>query len=77
MVVAKILDADKPNIGYDVLTKQFVDMIEAGIIDPTEVVVNEVQNAASVSGLLLTTDALIVEEPEEKHACAQPQMPMM
>ena len=77
MVVAKILDADKPNVGYDVLTKQFVDMIEAGIIDPTEVVVNEVQNAASVSGLLLTTDALIVEEPEEKHACAQPQMPMM
>ena len=77
MIVAKLLDTNDANCGYDVLTKKFVNMIEAGIIDPTEVVVNEVQNAASVSGLLLTTDALIVEEPEEKHACAQPQMPMM
>ena len=77
MIVAKLLDTNDANCGYDVLTKKFVNMIEAGIIDPTEVVVNEVQNAASVSGLLLTTDALIVEEPEEKHACAQQQMPMM
>lgn len=77
MIVAKLLDTNDVNCGYDVLTKKFVNMIEAGIIDPTEVVVNEVQNAASVSGLLLTTDALIVEEPEEKHACAQQQMPMM
>ena len=77
MIVAKLLDTNDANCGYDVLTKKFVNMIEAGIIDPTDVVVNEVQNAASVSGLLLTTDALIVEEPEEKHACAQHQMPMM
>ena len=41
-------------------------MIEDGVIDPAEVVVNEIQNAASVAGLLLTTEALIVDEPEEK-----------
>ena len=41
-------------------------MLEAGIIDPTEVVVNEVVNAASIAGLLLTTEALVVEEPADK-----------
>ena len=43
-----------------------VDMIEAGIIDPAEVVTNEITNAASVASLLLTTDALVVDEPEDK-----------
>ena len=54
-------------------------MLDAGIIDPTDVVVNEIQNASSVAGLLLTTEALIVEEVKESHncGCAQPQMPMM
>ena len=48
-------------------------MVEAGVIDPAEVVVNEVQNSASIGGLLLITDCLIVDEPEEKKT--EPQMP--
>ena len=54
-------------IGFNAMTKQYVDMIEDGIIDPTDVVVNEVQNASSIGGLLLTTDCLIVEEDAPKN----------
>lgn len=53
-------------IGFNAITKQYVDMVEDGIIDPTDVVVSEVQNASSIGGLLLTTDCLIVEEEEPK-----------
>lgn len=66
LIVAKLLENDTDKEGYDVLTKQFVDMSAAGIIDPTEVVVNEVQNAVSVASLLLTTECLICEMPEPK-----------
>ena len=78
-VVNKILDSNESNYGYDALHGQYVNMLDAGIIDPTDVVVNEIQNASSVAGLLLTTEALIVEEVKESHncGCAQPQMPMM
>ena len=65
MVVAKINEMDDGK-GYNVMTKNYVDMIDDGIIDPTEVVINEIQNAASVSGLLLTTDCLITDYVEEK-----------
>jgi chaperonin GroEL len=54
------------NCGYNVVKKTFVNMVEDGIIDPAEVVINEVQNASSVSGLLLTTDCLSVEMPDDK-----------
>lgn len=73
LIVGKIGEGDSGN-GYNVLTKEFVDMIEDGVVDPAEVVINEIQNAASVSGLLLTTDCLIVEEPK-KAAASVPQMP--
>lgn len=73
LIVGKIGEGDFGN-GYNVLTKEFVDMVEDGVVDPAEVVINEIQNAASVSGLLLTTDCLIVEEPK-KAAAAVPQMP--
>ena len=80
-ILNKILENDNtPNAGYNVVTGQYVDMIQDGILDPTEVVINEVQNASSIAGLLLTTDALIVEEPAEKGqncSCQQSQMPMM
>ena len=80
-ILNKILENDNtPNAGYNVVTGQYVDMIQDGILDPTEVVINEVQNASSIAGLLLTTDALIVEEPAEKGqncSCQQNQMPMM
>ena len=73
LIVGKIGEGTNGN-GYNVLTKEFVDMIEDGVVDPAEVVINEIQNAASVSGLLLTTDCLIVEEPK-KVAATVPQMP--
>ena len=73
LIVSKISEG-KTGHGYNVLTKEFVDMVEDGVVDPAEVVVNEIQNAASVSGLLLTTDCLIVEEPKKINAAAQ-QMP--
>lgn len=56
--------------GFDAKNGQFVDMIKAGIIDPAKVVRSALQNAASIAGLLLTTEALIVEVPEEKKADA-------
>lgn len=62
-IVDSIYSNENPNYGYNVLKKSFVDMIEDGIIDPTEVVVNEIVNAASIASLLLTTKCLVVEEP--------------
>jgi chaperonin GroEL len=57
-------------VGYDALTDTYVDLMEAGIIDPTKVSRTALQNAASVAGLLLTTEALVTEIPEEDHAAA-------
>ena len=67
-VVQKLLDSQEysANTGYDVLTNKYVNMVESGIIDPTEVVLNEIQNAASIAGLLLTTECLIVDEQLDK-----------
>ena len=72
--MAFILDAGQ---GFNVISKKYVDMIEDGIIDPTEVVVNEIQNAASVGGLLLTTDCLIVEEDKDNANCQCTSQPGM
>ena len=58
--------------GFDAETLEYVDMIEAGIIDPTKVERVALQNAASVASLLLTTEALITDIPEEKPAAAPP-----
>lgn len=65
------------SIGYNVLTKSYVDMVEDGIIDPTDVVVSEIQNSASIGGLLLTTDCLIVEEEHKANTIGQNVSPMM
>lgn len=75
LIVGKLLERETPsNTGYNVLKKEFVDMISDGIIDPAEVVINEIQNSASVAGLLLTTEALIADEPEPAPKTAQPVM---
>ena len=68
LIVEKIKEKHKenPNVGFNALTGEFVDMFEAGIIDPTKVVRSAIQNAASVSGLLLTTEAVVVEIKEQK-----------
>src|SRR5467141_2083096 len=72
VVVGKLLDANDPNQGYDAQTGEYVDMVRAGIIDPTKVVRLALQNAASVAGLLVTTEAMIAEKPEKK---PMPSMP--
>ncbi len=61
---------NRGNIGFDAKTGEFVDMIEAGIIDPAKVVRSALQNAASIAGLLLTTEAIIADIPEEKKETA-------
>ncbi len=60
------------NIGYNVLTEQFEDMIKAGIIDPAKVTRSAVQNAASIAAMILTTEALITDVPEPKTAAMPP-----
>jgi len=63
------------NIGYNVLTEEYVDMIEAGIIDPAKVTRGGLENAASIAAMILTTEALITELPEENPMPAAPPMP--
>jgi chaperonin GroEL len=77
-IVVEHLKEQKSGWGYDVMSGQFVDMFKAGIVDPAKVVRSALQNAASVSGLLLTTQAMVVEKPEEeKQGMATPPMPPM
>jgi chaperonin GroEL len=62
----------KGNEGYDVAKGEYVDLVKAGIVDPTKVTRSALQNAASIAGLLLTTEALITEIPEKEKAPAMP-----
>jgi chaperonin GroEL len=61
------------NVGYDVISDAYVDMVGAGIVDPAKVTRSAVENAASIAGMILTTEALITDKPEEKQAA--PAMP--
>ena len=72
IVVAKVRDGEGA-FGYNAQTDQYEDLVKAGVIDPTKVVRTALQNAASIAGLLLTTEAVVVEKPEE--AGAAPAMP--
>jgi chaperonin GroEL len=67
-----LLDSNDPNRGFDAQSGEYVDMVKAGIIDPTKVVRLALQNAASVAGLLVTTEAMVAEKPEKKAAPAMP-----
>jgi len=66
--VAKVLESKEASFGYNAATGVFEDLVAAGVIDPTKVTRTALQNAASIAGLLLTTEALIVEIPEPKAA---------
>ena len=57
-----------PNVGYDVIGEHYVDMLQAGIIDPVKVTRSAVENAASIAGMILTTEALISDKPEKAGA---------
>lgn len=65
-VVVAAVAAGKGNYGYNAATGEYVDMVEAGVVDPTKVTSTALQNAASVAGLLLTTDAAVAELPKEE-----------
>ena len=68
IVAAKVIEADKPNFGFDALNGEYCNLVEAGVIVPTKVERSALQNAASVAGLLLTTDAIISEIKEDTPA---------
>ena len=70
VVAGKILESKDTNFGYDAQKGVYGDMVKAGIIDPTKVVRYALQDAASVAGLVITTEALIAEKPEKKSAPA-------
>src|SRR6516162_1570527 len=72
IVVGKLLDSKDLNYGYDAQKGEFTDMVRAGIIDPTKVVRHALQDAASVAGLLITTEAMVAEKPEPKTPPAMP-----
>ena len=70
IVVEKVKAAESNTFGYNALTDTYEDLVQAGVIDPTKVTRTALQNAASISGLLLTTEALIVEKKENSAAPA-------
>jgi chaperonin GroEL len=66
IVIGKLLESKDANYGYDAQKGEFTDLVQAGIIDPTKVVRHALQDAASVAGLLVTTEAMVAEKPEPK-----------
>ncbi len=76
VIVGKLKEGKSSTEGYDAQSDKFVDMFKAGIIDPTKVVRTSLQNAASIAGVLITTEAMVADAPEDKPAAA-PAMPDM
>ncbi|MDE3243979.1 MAG: chaperonin GroEL [Nitrospirota bacterium] len=72
VVVDKVRQEKSPSFGFNAANEQYVDMLKAGIIDPTKVTRCALQNAASVAGLMLTTEVMITDLPEEKKEAAMP-----
>ena len=70
VIIDKILAADKPNYGFDAQAETYGDMIEMGIVDPTKVTRSALENAASVASMVLTTECLVADEPEQPVAAA-------
>ena len=77
VIVEKIKRTKKPGYGYDALNDKYVDMVEAGIIDPTKVTRSALQNAASVAATVLTTESLVADIPEKNPAPAPAADPGM
>ena len=73
VVVGKLLEGKKTNQGYDAQNEEYCDMFAKGIIDPTKVVRTTLQDAASIAGILITTEAMVADKPEEKES--GPAMP--
>ena len=75
IVVGKVLENSSATFGFNAQTEEYVDMVKAGVIDPAKVVRTALQDAASVAGLLITTEAAIVEAPKKGGAGGAPGMP--
>ena len=75
VVVGKLLEQNKKNQGYDAQNEEYVDMFAKGIIDPLKVVRTALQDAASIAGLLVTTEAMVADKPEEKDNSGAGGMP--
>ena len=69
LVIANVKKATGTN-GYNVRTGEYVDMLKAGVVDPAKVTRSALQNAASIAGLLLTTDCMVTDLPEKKETCS-------
>ena len=74
VIIDKILSSGKSNYGFDAQKEQYCDMIEAGIVDPTKVTRSALENAASVASMVLTTESLVADEPEQPAAAPAPDM---
>ena len=72
IVLGKVNDSKDNNFGFNALTSEYEDLVKAGVLDPTKVVRTALQNAGSIASLMLTTEALVAELPEEKKAPAMP-----
>ncbi len=72
IVLAKVKESKERNFGYNAATDEYEDLVKSGVIDPTKVTRTALQNAASIAGLLLTTEAVVVERKEDKPAPAMP-----
>ncbi len=73
IIIEKIMEKNDPSWGYDALRNDYRNLVEAGIVDPTKVARSALQNAASIAAMLLTTEVLVVDKPEEK----KPETPPM
>ena len=73
IVVQKVKEAKEADFGYNAATDTYEDLVKAGVIDPTKVVRSALQNASSIASLLLTTEAMVSEIPEEKKESPMPQ----
>jgi len=74
VIVGKLLENTDATFGYNAQSGEFTDLIKAGVIDPAKVVRSSLQNAASVAGLLITTEAMVAEKDEPKPAAGAPDM---
>lgn len=74
IIVDKLLRANKPNYGFDAATEEYVDMLESGIVDPAKVTRSALENAISVAAMVLTTESLVADDPENTPAPVNPGM---
>jgi chaperonin GroEL len=76
-IIVEKVKSQKPGFGFNVLSGEYTDMFKAGIVDPCKVTRSALQNAASVASMILTTEVLVVEKPEEEKEPAMPPTPPM